>query len=59
MYAGSPRVGVSLWSVDDRATSKLMKVFYKKMLQEELKPAQALRAAQIRLRAIERRYWVW
>ncbi len=47
MYAGSPRVVVSLWSVDDQATSELMKVFYKKMLQEGLKPAAALRTAQI------------
>ncbi|MBD2561180.1 MULTISPECIES: CHAT domain-containing protein [Nostoc] len=49
MYAGSPRVVVSLWSVDDQATSELMKVFYKKMLQEGLKPAAALRIAQIEI----------
>ncbi|MEH1824919.1 MAG: CHAT domain-containing protein [Nostoc sp.] len=49
MYAGSPRVVVSLWSVDDQATSELMKVFYKKMLQEKLKPAAALRIAQIEI----------
>ncbi|MEH1786653.1 MAG: DUF2225 domain-containing protein [Nostoc sp.] len=49
MYAGSPRVVVSLWSVDDQATSELMKVFYKKMLQEKLKPAAALRTAQIEI----------
>ncbi|MBE8968642.1 CHAT domain-containing protein [Nostocales cyanobacterium LEGE 12452] len=49
MYAGSPRVVVSLWSVDDKATSELMKVFYTKMLQSGLKPATALRAAQIEI----------
>ncbi|WP_321162537.1 CHAT domain-containing protein [Nostoc sp. KVJ3] len=49
MYAGSPRVVVSLWSIDDQATSELMKVFYKKMLQEKLKPAAALRTAQIEI----------
>ncbi|NEU77767.1 CHAT domain-containing protein [Nostoc sp. UIC 10630] len=49
MYASSPRVVVSLWSVDDQATSELMKVFYKKMLQEGLKPAAALRTAQIEI----------
>ncbi|WP_315789965.1 CHAT domain-containing tetratricopeptide repeat protein [Fischerella sp. JS2] len=49
MYAGSPRVVVSLWSVDDRATSELMTKFYKKMLQENLKPAAALRSAQIEM----------
>jgi len=49
MYAGSPRVVVSLWSVDDEATSQLMARFYKKMLQDGLKPAAALRAAQLEL----------
>ncbi|MEW5861730.1 MAG: tetratricopeptide repeat protein [Cyanobacteriota bacterium] len=49
MYAGAPRVLVSLWSVNDEATSELMSRFYKKMLQENLKPAAALRAAQIEM----------
>ncbi|WP_341528676.1 CHAT domain-containing protein [Nostoc sp. UHCC 0302] len=49
MYAGSPRVVVSLWSVDDKATSELMKVFYNKMLKAGLKPAAALRAAQLEI----------
>jgi CHAT domain-containing protein len=49
MYAGSPRVVVSLWSVSDRATSELMTKFYQKMLQGGLKPAAALRAAQLEL----------
>jgi CHAT domain-containing protein len=49
MYAGAPRVLVSLWSVDDAGTSELMSRFYKKMLQENLKPAAALRAAQIEM----------
>jgi CHAT domain-containing protein/tetratricopeptide (TPR) repeat protein len=49
MYAGSSRVVVSLWSVSDRATSELMVKFYKKMLQDGLKPAAALRAAQIEM----------
>jgi CHAT domain-containing protein len=43
MYAGAPRVLVSLWSVNDRGTSELMSRFYKKMLQEGLHPAAALR----------------
>ncbi len=46
MYAGSPRVLVSLWSVEDKATAELMKKFYQKMLQEKLTPAAALKAAQ-------------
>jgi CHAT domain-containing protein/Flp pilus assembly protein TadD len=49
MYAGTPRVVVSLWSVDDEATSELMTRFYKKMLRGNLKPAAALRAAQIEM----------
>ncbi|MCF4970138.1 hypothetical protein CV014_25025 [Nostoc sp. CMAA1605] len=47
MYAGSPRVVVSLWSVEDQATSELMQTFYQQMLQAKLKPAAALRNAQI------------
>ncbi|WP_333451327.1 CHAT domain-containing tetratricopeptide repeat protein [Microcoleus sp. K5-D4] len=47
MYAGAPRVVVSLWSVDDPVTSELMTRFYKKMLQDKLPPAAALRSAQI------------
>ncbi|MBW4561829.1 MAG: CHAT domain-containing protein [Mojavia pulchra JT2-VF2] len=36
MYAGSPRAILSLWSVDDEATSELMKKFYSFMLQDAL-----------------------
>jgi CHAT domain-containing protein len=46
MYAGAPRVIVSLWSVNDRATEELMAVFYQKLLQQKLAPAAALRLAQ-------------
>ncbi|HEY9613446.1 CHAT domain-containing protein, partial [Allocoleopsis sp.] len=49
MYAGAPRVMVSLWSVADEGTSELMSRFYKKMLQDKLQPAAALRAAQIEM----------
>jgi CHAT domain-containing protein len=47
MYAGVPRVIVSLWSVNDRATEELMAVFYQKLLQAKLAPAAALREAQV------------
>lgn len=48
MYAGAARVVASLWKVDDEATAELMKRFYQKMLgPEKLRPAAALRAAQI------------
>jgi CHAT domain-containing protein/Tfp pilus assembly protein PilF len=47
MYAGAPRVVASLWRVDDRATAELMRRFYQGMLKEGLRPAAALRAAQV------------
>jgi CHAT domain-containing protein/tetratricopeptide (TPR) repeat protein len=49
MYAGSPRVVASLWQVDDVATAELMKNFYRGMLTEKLRPAAALRAAQVEM----------
>jgi CHAT domain-containing protein len=49
MYAGAPRVVVSLWSVNDKATADLMARFYRKMLKDNLRPAAALRAAQIEM----------
>lgn len=51
MYAGSPRVVASLWSVNDWGTSGLMKRFYEGMLgPRKLRPAAALRDAQ---------EWMW
>ncbi|HUE80464.1 MAG TPA: CHAT domain-containing tetratricopeptide repeat protein [Pyrinomonadaceae bacterium] len=47
MYAGAERVVASLWDVEDEATAELMKRFYRGMLREGLRPAAALRAAQI------------
>jgi CHAT domain-containing protein/Tfp pilus assembly protein PilF len=47
MYAGASRVVASLWRVDDRATAELMRRFYEAMLGEKLRPAAALRAAQV------------
>jgi CHAT domain-containing protein len=49
MYAGAARVAVSLWQVSDEGTSTLMQEFYKQMLQQGKKPAEALRAAQRKL----------
>jgi CHAT domain-containing protein/tetratricopeptide (TPR) repeat protein len=50
MYAGAARVVVSLWNVNDRATAALMGSFYRKMLRQGMRPAAALRQAQLELR---------
>ena len=49
MYAGAPRVVVSLWSVNDRSTADLMKSFYESMLAKGQRPSAALRIAQLEL----------
>ncbi|MGE0128739.1 MAG: CHAT domain-containing protein [Blastocatellales bacterium] len=47
MYAGAARVTASLWKVDDDATAELMGQFYRRMLNDRMPPATALREAQI------------
>jgi CHAT domain-containing protein/Flp pilus assembly protein TadD len=47
MYAGALRVAVSLWAVDDRATSDLMQDFYKNLWQAKKSHAASLRDAQL------------
>jgi CHAT domain-containing protein/predicted negative regulator of RcsB-dependent stress response len=49
MYAGAARVVASLWQVHDAATAELMKSFYRRMLKDGMRPAAALRAAQIEM----------
>ena len=49
MYAGTSRVVTSLWAVPDAETATLMGKFYEKMLQQNLRPAEALRAAQLKM----------
>ncbi len=56
MYAGTPRVVTSLWEVPDAETASLMSKFYGKMLQSNLRPAAALRAAQLEM--FNSRNWV-
>jgi len=46
MHAGTPRVVVSLWAVRDRATRELMRRFYRALLHDRARPAEALRRAQ-------------
>jgi CHAT domain-containing protein/tetratricopeptide (TPR) repeat protein len=49
MYAGAPRVVASLWEVSDLATARFMKLFYHGVLQQGLRPAAALQAAQLEM----------
>jgi CHAT domain-containing protein len=50
MYAGAPRVVVSLWSVRDREAAELMARFYKRLMgPERMSAAAALRSAQIEM----------
>lgn len=56
MYAGAPRVLVSLWNVEDEATATLMERFYHALLRDKLAPAAALREAQLSIRREPRRH---
>src|SRR4026207_104514 len=46
--AGSPTVLMSLWTIDDEATTELMVWFYSELARTK-SPASALRAAQMKL----------
>ncbi len=50
LKAGATRVVVSLWAVEERATAALMERFYEEHLKRGLRPAAALRQAQLALR---------
>ncbi len=54
LYAGVPRVIVSLWNVNDQATAELMADFYGKLLRSGMRPSAALREAQLQLRKQKR-----
>lgn len=47
MFAGTRRLVVSLWRIDDQATAKLMDRFYGEMLGHRQAPSAALRLAQL------------
>ena len=61
LYAGAKGVVASLWPVADPATADLMQRFYDHMLRERLRPADALRRAQLSIAAESRwrdpHYW--
>jgi len=59
MYAGVPRVVVSLWGIDDRTTADLMTVFYQGVLEAHRTPAAALRQAQLAVRARRKSPYYW
>lgn len=48
LSAGSPAVMMSLWTIDDEATTELMSSFYRELVRTK-SCAEALRAAQIKL----------
>lgn len=47
MLAGTSRLLVSLWEVEDKATAEFMARFYEKHLKEKMTAAAALRAAKL------------
>jgi CHAT domain-containing protein/Tfp pilus assembly protein PilF len=49
MYAGASGVVASLWKIDDLATAELMGYFYAALERRHMKPAAALRAAQLQI----------
>jgi CHAT domain-containing protein len=51
LHAGASRVVTSLWKVDDLATARIMKRFYRAMQKDHLSPAAALRRAQMEMQA--------
>lgn len=52
IYAGTPSVVVSLWSVDELSTDILMRKFYESLLEEETYKVDALRESQRYLRRL-------
>ncbi len=49
MYAGAEHAVISLWQVDDKATSKLIPQMYQAILDKKASPTTALRQAQLQM----------
>jgi CHAT domain-containing protein len=49
MYAGTPAVLVSLWSVDETGTKELLIRFYRDMLEKGMEKEEALRQAKLEM----------
>jgi CHAT domain-containing protein len=49
LHAGTAQVVASLWEVRDRATAELMERFYRALYRDGLRPAAALRRAQVEM----------
>ena len=52
IYAGAPSLMATLWGVDDRPTSILMKAFYENWQKKGMSKPEALRQAQMALKAM-------
>ncbi len=59
MYAGTPALVLSQWLVDDETAAQLMPQFYRLMLRNGLRPAEALRQAQLDLRKKRPQAYYW
>ncbi len=61
LYAGAAGIVSTVWNIDDRASAQLMSRFYGAMLRDGLRPAEALRKAQLSMLAQARwhdpHYW--
>jgi CHAT domain-containing protein/tetratricopeptide (TPR) repeat protein len=49
LYAGAPRIMVSLWDVPDQKTAQLMQSFYRNLLKQKQPASEALRRAQMEM----------
>ncbi|MCP4350132.1 MAG: tetratricopeptide repeat protein [Desulfobacterales bacterium] len=52
IYAGTPSILATLWEVDDRSTSILMKKFYENWYRKGMSKPEALRKAQISIKSM-------